>query len=90
MQVVSSPELEQQGAKVTSLKGLYSPPMGYFLKPNGEIGLLPADASKRDYYEWKGFKFLGLKSEVDLDQINDRLKRSKTRQQKKTKKGGKI
>jgi len=79
-----------QELQVKPLKGLYSPPMGYFLKPNGEVGLLPADPPKQDYYNWKGFKFLGLELEVDIGQINDRLKREKTRQQKKTNKGGNI
>jgi len=51
---------------------------------------LPADLPKQDYYKFRGFEFLGLKGEVDLDQIYDKLKREKTRQQKKTKKGGKI
>ena len=90
MQVVTSPELEQQGVKVSSLKGLYSPPMGYFLKPNGEVGLLPADPSKQEYYKYRGFKFLGFNTEVDLAQINDKLKREKTRQRKKKNKGGKV
>lgn len=90
MQVDISPELAQQGVKVTPLKGLYSPPMGYFLKPCGEIGLLPADASKQDYYKFKGFEFLGFKGDVDLDKLNDKLKREKTRQQKKNSKGGKV
>jgi len=90
MQVQISPELAQQGVKLEPLKGLYSPPMGYFLKPNGEVGLLPADPSRQDYYKWKGFKFLGFKNEVDIGQINDKLKREKTRQQKKKNKGGKI
>lgn len=90
MEVAISAELAKEGVKIEPVKRLYSPPNGYFLKPNGEVGLLPADPTRLDYYTWKGFEFLGLETEIDRDQINDKLKRTRTRQQKKIEKGGKI
>lgn len=58
-------ELETQGWKTEKLKGLYAPPYGFFRKPNGEIGRLPADASRIQDYRQRGFEFLGLVGEVD-------------------------
>lgn len=58
-------ELQNQGWKVEQLKGLYAPPVGYFRKPNGEVGRLPADASRIQDYRQRGFEFLGLVGEVD-------------------------